>query len=252
METDSAQPNDKMIRYLDGELTGDELREFEKQLVADPLMEQELENLKLARLAVQHYGLKQQVGVMHREMMEELMGNKGGAKTFRLMRTLTRIAAVLVIGIALFGGYEYLSVSSAGLLPQSGYDLSIARSNASASQIEQDYIAKNYTKVISDFSAISSPDNKDLFLTGLAYYNTSMPLKAVPQFKKVIDNKTDDNYRDDAEYYLSLSYLRDNQPTKAKPWLEKIYHDKEHLYHDKVSSWTILKLKLLLLKDPGK
>ena len=42
------------------------------------------------------------------------------------------------------------------------------------------------------------------------------------------------------------------QENTAKPLLEKIYADHEHLYHDQVSYWTLLKVKLLVFKTSSK
>jgi anti-sigma factor RsiW len=68
----SPEHTEKIIQYLDGELTGSELAEFEKLLTSDNTVRDELDNLGLARDAVQSYGLRQQVSAVHQEMMVEL------------------------------------------------------------------------------------------------------------------------------------------------------------------------------------
>ena len=74
----SPEHTEKIIQYLDGELTGSELVEFEKLMAVDGTISEELENLSLAKSAIQSYGLKQQVAGVHKEMRAELKGSTGG------------------------------------------------------------------------------------------------------------------------------------------------------------------------------
>jgi negative regulator of sigma E activity len=64
--------SEKLVQYLDGELSGSEKDDLEKQLVTDRGLQAELESLKLAREAIRSYGLKQQVTGIHQQMMNEL------------------------------------------------------------------------------------------------------------------------------------------------------------------------------------
>jgi len=61
-----------LIQYMDGELQGETLISVEKAISLNPEVRAEFENLKLAREAVISYGLKKQVGELHKEMMSEL------------------------------------------------------------------------------------------------------------------------------------------------------------------------------------
>jgi len=255
METNNQQPDDKMMRYLDGELSGKDLQDFEKSLAESPAMMTELDNLRLAKLAVEHYGLKQQVGSVHKQMMAEFndeVAKTSRPKLFSLMRVSMRVAAALLTALVLFGGYQYVVVSSSKLLPAGNYELSVTRGEAAVSPIEKYYQDKDYNKVISEYQKSRSADNELLLLAGISYYKTGQAGRAIPEFKKITGNTATDNYRDDAEYYLALSYLGINEPANAKIWLEKIYKDKDHLYHDKVTWWTMLRLKMLIAKNPGK
>ncbi len=54
---------------------------------------------------------------------------------------------------------------------------------------------------------------------------------------------------DDAEYYLALSYLKNNETAEALPLFKKIHNNKAHLYNNKVSSWFLRKLQLLSWKQ---
>ncbi len=254
----SPEHTEKIIQYLDGELTGSELEEFEKLAAADNAVRDELENLGFAREAVQSYGLRQQVASVHKEMMEEL--KKGGhdapvRKMYPVIRTTLRIAAGLFIAFLSVGIYQYATVSSSNLYNDNyqPYKLSVARGESNMSELEKDYTNGDFKAAATVFEKPGSPAPKDYLLGGEAYMQTHRPRKAIVAFNKLVaDNSAGNFYKDDAEYYLAESYLENNEPLKAKPLFEKIYADKDHLYHDRISYWTMLKLRILALKAPAK
>lgn len=256
MNTNSEEPDDKLIQYLDGELNGEELDAFEKLLARDPLLTEKLRSFELARQVVQHYGLKQQVSTVHGTMMAELRNDPSklsGGRVYPFIRITMRVAASLLLLCVLFSVYQFMAVSSSKLA-QDGYhtyDLSVTRGEETYSIIERSYLDKNFTAVIRELSKSTSPTVNEHFLGGQAYLVTHQPAKAIDEFKRVVGDQSA-TYKEDAEYYLGISYLQNDQPEKAKTLFEKIYLDKDHLYHDQVTMWTMFKLRLLLIKDPGR
>jgi hypothetical protein len=251
----SEQASEKLIQYLDGELSGEELSTFEQSLTNNPDMQARLESLELAKTAVRHYGLKQQVSSVHHQMMaelkNELSGNSRG-KIYPLLRLTMKIAAGVIIFMFFFAAYEWVTISSSGLAENNyyPYELSVDRGAAGPSAIEQAYADRNFKKVIVNLEKDMALSEKDHFLGGQAYLATHQVAKAIQEFKKVLLDSMG-QYRDDAEYYLALSYLQNDQPLKAQKLIDQIYQDKDHLYHDRVSYWTRLKLQLLILKKAG-
>src|SRR5476651_1052165 len=141
----SDEPNPTMIRYLDGELTGTELAEFERLLESDLALQAEFENLQIAKLAVMNYGLKSQVASVHRTMIDEFKQAapqpiKSGLYPF--VRATMRIAAVLFVFVLLFAGYQFATVSSSKLFTDNNlpYDISVARGGTAPSFIEDAYV----------------------------------------------------------------------------------------------------------------
>lgn len=251
----SEQADEKLMQYLDGELMGEELSAFEKSLANDPNMQARLESLELAKMTIQHYGLKQQVSSVHHQMMDEFRNEhpaRDRGKIYPLLRPTMKIAAGLIIFMFLFGAYELVTVSSSGLAQNaySPFELSIDRSAAESSAIEQAYVNHNFKEVIINLEKNTNPTEKDHFLGGQAYLAIHQSAKAIREFNKVLLDATG-SYNEDAEYYLALSYLQNDQPLKAQTLMNKIYQDKDHLYHDRVSYWTMIKLKLLILKGAG-
>ena len=55
---DNSTPNmsEKLVQYLDGELTGVEKENLERQLATDPSLKAELDSLKTTKEAVKLYG----------------------------------------------------------------------------------------------------------------------------------------------------------------------------------------------------
>jgi hypothetical protein len=248
----SEQTDEKLMQYLDGELTGEELSAFKQVLNNNPDMHARLESLELAKTVVQHYGLKQQVSAVHHQMMaelkNELSGNSRG-KIYPLLRLTMKIAAGVIIFIFFFAAYEWVTVSSSGLAESNyyPYELSVDRGAAGSSAIEQAYADHNFKEVILNLEKDTAPSEKDHFLGGQAYLATHQVAKAIREFNKVLLDSRG-RYRDDAEYYLALSYLQNDQPLEAQKLVDQIYRDKDHLYHDRLSYWTRLRLQLLILK----
>lgn len=250
----SQQATEKIIQYIDGELTGNDLEEFEKLMDENKIIRVELENLRLAKSAIRHYGLKEQVAGVHKEMMAELStGSKNTPvhKMYPFIRRTMQIAASLITILFIFGFYQYVTVNSKQLATESyhPYKVSISRGESETSGIEKAYLDGKNNRVIAEFEKLKPLGNKDVFLAAQAYLSNHQPAKAIQTFNSILKTKSAEaSFHDDAEYYLAVSYLQNNEPLRAKNIFEKIYDENDHLYHDRVSYWMLLKLKLLSLK----
>jgi hypothetical protein len=72
--------------------------------------------------------------------------------------------------------------------------------------------------------------------------------KAIDGYKKVISlNETANTtiFKDESEYYLSLALVQYKDYKAALPLMQKINKDPNHLYHEKISSKLIRKVKWL-------
>jgi hypothetical protein len=250
----SEQHTEKLIQYLDGELSSSEKTTFEKLLSENEGLQQELENLNLAKMAVRSYGLKNQVASVRGEMINEfkIQQKSPEAKIYPFIRTTLKYAASVFLVLFSMGIYLYITSSSSTLYKENyaTYKLSITRGEPVNSPLERAFNTGNYNEVINSFKALKNPGNKEYFLVGQAYQSTHQTNNTIQAFMKVLSATGSDNaFRDDASFYLALSYLENNEPKKAEPIFEKIHSDPDHLYHDKVSYWTLLKLKLLAFKS---
>lgn len=241
----SQNPADLLIPYVDGELTGEQLIAFEIVLRQNDTLQGELENLMLSKKIIEHYGIQQQVAMVHRRMVSQ------GAKSRVVsMNYILRIAAIFVVCVLAFSTYKYISLSSSDILSDGelSYTLNTERGTAKSSGIEKAYRQQDYRSVIHEFESKAHPDAMEQFLAAQAYRAVHLPAEAIAILKSLTGTASALNYQDDIEYYLGLSYLENNQPSAAKGWLDKIYANKDHLYHDRVDDLTLLKLKLYILK----
>ena len=72
MDNSTNNRSEKLLQYLDGELPAIEKDDLEKQIAQDKDLQNELENLKLAKASIRSYGLKQKIAGIHEEMMNEV------------------------------------------------------------------------------------------------------------------------------------------------------------------------------------
>lgn len=243
---------EKLIQYLDGELPAEELESLKKNLSDNQALREELDNLRLARDAARRYGLKSKIRDIHKEMMPELKQDKPPKSTVVKMfaQTGLRAAAVLIVLVGLSALYQYYTASPEKLFSESyqPFDIHEMRGTPEDSRLLGNYKHGNMDSVIMEFNSLRIPEPEDYILAGIAFLESNKPDKAIQTFNKLIQqnaiSKTD-YFEDDAEYYLAMSYLKNREPEKALPILEKIQADPAHPYNSKLSKWFILKAKRL-------
>jgi tetratricopeptide (TPR) repeat protein len=245
-----------LIQYLDGELQGEDFETLNKNLANDQSLREEFENLKLAKEAMRSYGLKIKVGAIHGDMMRELKGNKEPrAKVIKMIIQYgIRVAVVLTMLVGISALYQYLTTSPEKLFSENyrPYIIHTMRGVPGSSVLSEKYKMGNMDSVIMEFKSLRSPQPEDYILAGIAFLEDKQPAKAIETFQTLIQENTNsktDYFEDDAEYYLAMSYLSNQEPEKGLPFFEKIQADSQNPYNSKVSEWFLLKLKSLHVKN---
>lgn len=206
---------------------------------------------------IRQYSILEQVQKVHEQMLSEYQPSnaKPGGKLISISNTrrfYMKIAAGLFI--ILSGAIMALYFNSTGKdfyqSHYTAYNLSETRSIGAAPETElvKAYKSGDFTSVISYFSKIANPGNRELFFAGNAYLETGNPVKAMELFQLIITrNKTNGEllYQDEAEYYLAMAYLSNNETGKALPILTAISNEPAHTYHNKVSKMALLRMKWL-------
>ena len=247
---------EKLIGYIDGDMNDTEKVLLQRELGSDKSMQQELEGLLLAGEAVKHYGLTGKVAEIHKKMMNEIAATtvKQAAPIRHLPKHIMKYAAGIILLVGMFGLYQYFTITANKLYQEqyTEYNTATFRGSEAISVIEKAYQEKKYDEVIAGSKQLPDASVKDNFLTGQAYIVKENYPAAIDCFKKVLEKKSQTSkglLSDDAEYYLALSYLKNNEIANARPLFQKIHDNKEHLYNSKVSGWFLLKLQLLKWKQ---
>jgi tetratricopeptide (TPR) repeat protein len=250
MDNSTNNMSEKLVQYLDGELPAGEKVDFEKQLASDKDLQNELENLQLARAAVRSYGLNKQVAGIHQQMMGELRTPvKKINPTRRIIRYSIAVAASVLVVFLGTTIYNSNSVSADRLFAENyhSYELSTTRDGGTAeSAIEIAYKAKDYKHVtiLSDTSVLT----KNIFLSAMSYMELKNDSKAIEEFQKLIAKNEPGGtnvLKDATEYYLSLAYLRSKNYDQALELMNEIHDDPNHTYSEKITAKLISKVKSL-------
>jgi len=215
-------------------------------------MASELESLRLTKAAVTTYGMKQKIASLHTEMMNELK-KRPAAKVISMKTILTytmRIAAVLILLLGVSLLYQYYNATPDQLYKSNfeSFQLRETRSISTASVLEALYKKGDANAVMNAFKSIPQPLAEDYFLEANAALKLDKPAEAIQSLLALQElNKRDNThlYEEDADYYLAMAYMHDNQPSKALPLFEKIHNDEGHPYNKKVGTWFLRKVKRL-------
>lgn len=253
MDNSTQHMSEQLVQYLDGELSGPDKLMIEQQLAADKKLNDELESLKFTREAVKLFGLQQKVSGIHQQMMQEMQTPvKKMTSSRRIFRYSIAVAASLVLIVGSIIGYNFYQLSSGKVFASNfrSYELGTLRDSDSAqeSAVEKAYREKDYRKAAGLVSENNSNTIKETFLAGLSYVELGNNTEAIVLFKKVIaqnDSVKTNYFKDDAEYYLALTNIRNKDFDYALDLLRSIKENPNHLYHEKVTGKLIRQVKML-------
>ena len=239
-----------LMDYIDGTMDRADLPAFEQRLATDKELKSEAEALVLARASVQRYGLERKVADVRAQMKKQHEQKPGLLRT--IGRNAMRIAASLVILLAITGIYEYATLSPAKLYNENyqAYTPAENRGSNESSLLEKAYRENRMNDVIQIFNNEPAHATEDYFFTANAYLQLGNSKEAILSFQSLMGKNRQSgthHYQEGAEYYLGFSYLANSQAGKALPLFEKIHNDKNHAYHDRVSYWFLQKLRLFYL-----
>lgn len=246
--SESVHNEDLLIRYLDGELDAVEKAAVEQRLQSDNAFREQYRDLQVALQAIRHLGTMQQVEGIHREMMQERKEQKQGARVLGMTKIIRYTLAVAASVLVLFIGvrlYLNAQLSPDRIYNEMFVEYNVANARAAGEQlssIETLYQQKNYRGVITSARMLNLTA-KDSLLIGLSYLHTEKNAAAINWLHTL--SVTENEYRQDAAFYLSLAYVKLKAYGKALPYLEKIYNNPAHLYHEQVSASVMEKIKKL-------
>ncbi len=252
MDNSTPDMAEKLIRYLDGELTGTEKKNLEQQLASDRMLQNKLDSLKLTIQVIKLYGLKSKVSGIHQPMMEEMQAPLRKINpTRKIARYSMGVAASLILLVGGYMAYKFFTLSPDKIFASryQSYELVTVRDgNTNETPVEKAYQEKNYKEVLRIHDAGEDHTPKGEFLCGAAALEVKDNNKAIKCFNEVLDaNKQSPKpvLNDEAEYYLSLGYIRNKDYDYALPLLTKIQDDPNHTYNKKITDKLIRQVKML-------
>jgi len=249
---------ERLILYMDGELTATEKQITEEQLKTDVALQQRYQQLLAAKQAIKMQGLKQRVQAIQKEYFEESQSlkteNPQIGKRISFFRTFMRAAAILIFVVAGFGIFQYTSTTNASVYNDNyiPYNVQVSRGSEVLNNMADLYYAGNYAEVIRITNTLSNKNQQDYFIIAQAYLHLNNSQAAISNFKQLenLNNNSAEKYfAQETDYYLMLAYIKNGNIDEAEKQLDKIVSDKQHLFYDKAKSISLTKLKILEWKN---
>ncbi len=252
MDNSTPGMSEKLVEYLDGGLSGGDKQELEKQLAADAVLQQEYQNLLATRAAIKYHGLQQQVAGIHRQVMQKALSPvKPIASLKRKVKYSIAIAASILLLAGTYLVYNFYTLSPDKIFDSNyrAYELSTPRdNNQPETPVEKAYRERDYAALIRSHDAGKDKTPGGEFLCGMAALELKANDKAISYFNKVISANLKASPKvlnDEAEYYLSLAYIRNEDYDYALELLRKIKEDPGHTYREKVTNKLIRQVRML-------
>jgi tetratricopeptide (TPR) repeat protein len=246
--------NEWIEQYIQGNLNGQKLEAFEKQLAADSNLQKEvaleksiIKNLK--RAGRNDWTMK--LESFHQEIIAEDLPASSQENRFTISASskkawysgpyfMAAAATVLLLLVATVLFFSLRASSPEKLFvayytPYSSIEQTKRGSNENLTERKkafEAYVAGKYVESISLFQSvlIKGQDESVLFYLGNAYLSADRPQEAENTFKSYL--ATYQEFEAEAEWYLSLSYLKQKKTQEAKQLLTAI-SAKNNEYSDK-------------------
>ena len=224
--------NDMITRYLDGEMENEQLRAFEEQLLKDPELQKKLELTREVNETLKIKLHPDQNELAYRNTLaglrEEYFKPKTKIVSITRFRWATALAAVFIAAIvltiwspwkkSLF--QQYAVIQMPGIAERSA-------SNDSVLMLAAQYFNdKDFNSAIPIFETMLKKDPENTFVR---YYYAIALLEngQADQSKMELTTLYNGNslFRYEAAFYIAMSYLKENDKTRCKEWLDKIPAD---------------------------
>lgn len=243
-------------RYLNGEMTSAEQRAFEQQRTTDTALAEAYEAELSARNWAKDAGrleLKKKLQQVDAQMLQETPAQmEAGGKVLPLW--IKRVLPIAAMVIIFLGVYQFMV--SGSLTTSEVYDTyytvyespSVLRDSGDESKINWEtaarlYSERKYREAIPYFSKAEAevPQYLAAFYKGMSNLNLDGPYytRAIAAFDTVL--QTDNDYREQAQWYKALALLQIQQKEEATALLKTIVENKSYNYQN---AEDILKLKL--------
>ena len=223
---------DMISRYLDGEMEGDELKDFEEQIQLDKELQNEVELFRDVNrtLQIKLYPDEQEKGLRNTfsALKEEYFQSAAKVVTMRRYRWISAAAAILIAAIVLtvwtpwkkniYEQYAYTQMPGVAERGTSNDSLLLDATT--------NFNNKKFAVSIPSFEAILKKDAQNSFVHfyyGVALLESGEAGKARQELIQLYNGNS--LFRYEAAFYMALSYLKEKDKITCKEWLNKIPAD---------------------------
>ncbi len=237
---------ENLLSYADGEMSDQERRDFELRLKEEPHLRDKLHRLQMGISAVRQYGAAEKVKRIHGEMIPGLKKNKKGkvVSMSRFIKYSMAAAAGIIILVVAIKLVTANSVSAVKLYSDAyvSYDAGTVRGGSTPSALEEAYQSGNYDRVTDLAANGANLSSRDSLLTGIAFLNQD---KSDSAARWLTGPSRQGTYRQDAEFYLALAWLKSKNYTAAVRLMKKIRNEEGHIYREQFSEEYVGKVERL-------
>lgn len=240
---------EKIEQYLDGELQGKELIEFEDQINGDKTLKQEVELHKYIRMTISD----EETSILRYKIKRILSKSENSRSKFNKRKTAFYLSGMLVILLVIASVLFSLwnnGISTEDLYAQyyKKYDSGIVFRDGSENVnfLQQGIVLYNkgdYNNAITYFEnglELMENSSENEFFLGLTYMEKGLYTKAIQHFEaNQLSDK--DEYRFSSLWYSGLCYLKLNNQKKALEYFQ--IQVKENSDYAKIAEQIIQKLE---------
>lgn len=257
-EASTAQKMEEIDQYLNNELSDEKLASFEAELAANPDLENELNLVAEIDTAIGEadiMDLRAKLGTISKEINGEEKQKRSFATRINTSRVaIATIAASLVLILSIAGLLSKNSPSSDAELYSQYYQpyetTGIFRSgdaliDSKLTKALHQFNDQDYQAAIGLFDQVLEIDPNNPvsnFYSGIAYQQTGQTEKALISYQNVIKDR-DNLFIEQAQWYIGLCYLQDENRKKAYRQFTKIANS-DSFYQEKASA-ILRKIKYL-------
>ena len=204
----------------------EERSSFEKEMVANPTLQKQMEEVKSLIQGVEAAVLKERLNLFHEDTANDAKTSELRAFDFRKYAMAASVA--ILIGIASFwyisrqGAYEKIYNSHFSPDPGLPTTMSIS-SNYDFYEAMVDYKTKEYTTAIVKWELLleEKRENDTLnYFLGVAHLANDNAEVAIPYLNKTLDHPGS-MFKDDSYYYLGMAHLKTGDVKQAKVYLKQ-------------------------------
>ena len=229
--------------YILGKLSPKEEKDFRQQLLIDSDLAEEVKKRELMRDGLEALGnqkMKDRIKVVRKEMLDKEKNSNPPKNRNRIIPLwIMAAAAIFILG---FVGWQFLGpteMSTEEIFAES-YQPYMENFGSRGTDNAKDYLQagayyneKNYSAAIPLLKSIlnAKPLNSEVELVlGDCLLSTNKTEEAIVHFNSILARKTN-LYNDPAQWFLALSYLKQNKIEACKKTLKNLVENSKADYH---------------------